>query len=101
MPQLNFKMPILATIFVLSVLFKLSWADMKRCSEENDKVELCLLGEGAQYVDPNNLHTVKMDTILYIKDIIEIDTTKNDIRVQLDLWSYWTDPGLALTNETV
>ena len=59
-----------------------------------------ILGEGG-YGDPNNLHTVEMDTMLYVKDIIEIDGNRNDITVQLELWCYWTDPGLALTNESV
>ena len=42
-----------------------------------------------------------MDTILYIKDIIEIDGSRNDIRLQLELWAYWSDPGLAMTNESL
>ena len=59
-----------------------------------------ILGEEG-YVDPNHLNNVELDTILYVKEIIDIDGNQNDIRLQLELWTYWTDPGLALTNESV
>ena len=51
--------------------------------------------------NPNHLDNVELYTILYVKEIIDIDGNQNDIRLQLELWTYWTDPGLALTNESV
>ena len=92
-------MTVFTTILFTSYFFDLSFAFMKKCSEENDQIELCLLGD--KYVDPNNLNTVEFDTQIYIEDIIEIDISRNDITVILELWSYWLDPGLALTNESV
>ena len=98
--QKIFEMRIIKCLLVTFFLVNHTVADFKSCSQDHDQISMCFLGEGG-YVDPNHLNNVELDTILYVKEIIDIDGNQNDIRLQLELWSYWTDPGLAMTNESV
>ena len=33
---------------------------------------------------------------VYIQNVIKVDEDLNLIRIQAELWTYWTDPGLGL-----
>ena len=35
-----------------------------------------------------------------IDDILEIDEENNSIKIEVDFWTFWTDPGLALSNDS-
>ena len=94
------EMELIKCLLIPFFLVNPTLADFKSCSQEHDQTSMCFLGEEG-YVNPNHLNNLELDTMLYVKEIIDIDGNQNDIRLQLELWSYWTDPGLALTNESV
>ena len=47
------------------------------------------------------LFPVSLKTELYLKEIVEIDPEKNSITVRVNMWTYWKDEGLALSNDLV
>ena len=75
-------------------LFKLTWANLKRCSENHDKLAICL-NKGN-----SDIFQVTVDTFVYLKEIIKIDENENSIRIDVKLWTQWTDPGLSLSNNS-
>ena len=40
-------------------------------------------------------------TNLVLKGIIEIDSNKKSIKLQVDLWAYWKDEGIAFSNDSL
>ena len=75
-------------------LFKLTWANLKKCSVKHDDLAVCLK-EGDLDIFP-----VKVDTFVNLKKIIEIDENKNSISVGVKLWTQWRDPRLSLSNNS-
>ena len=88
-------------LLVLSVLkpsvAKLRIADLKNCNEESQESIICLSGENG-YFKP---FPVMVDSELVLRNIIGIDESKNSISAQLQLWTRWVDPGIALSNESL
>ena len=41
-----------------------------------------------------------LETELYLKAITGIDEGQNSISIQAELWCYWGDPGLALSDNS-
>ena len=66
----------------------------KDCSKvANKTLQLCSTGK--------ELFPVTLKTELYLKEIVEIDPEKNSITVRVNMWTYWKDEGLALSNDSV
>ena len=88
-------------LLVLSVLkpsvAKLRISDLKNCKEESQESIICLSGENG-YFKP---FPVMVDSELVLRNIIGIDESKNSISAQLQLWTRWVDPGIALSNESL
>ena len=86
-------------VLIISGLCGLSFANLKLCPKPQDQVSkkeafICLTNEfGYSTPLPINLEVEG-----YLKNIIEIDEDLNLISIQADLWTYWTDPGLALNH---
>ena len=73
-------------------------AELKKCSDyELGKLELCLTGNG-EYGPP---FPVTVFVELYLGEIVEIDANKNFISLRLGLFTYWTDPKIGLTNDSI
>ena len=76
---------------------------MKLCSQPQDKLSkkevlgssVCLTNETV-YSAP---FPVNLTLELYFKNVINIDEDLNSITIQVELWAYWADTGLALTND--
>ena len=68
--------------------------DLKNCKEERHKSKICLTSENG-YLKP---FPVIVNSDLVLKNIIEIDENKKSISTQLELWTMWEDPGVALSN---
>ena len=67
---------------------------MKDCSKVTNKtLQLCSTGK--------ERFPVTLKTELYLKEIVEIDQEKNSITVRVNMWTYWKDEGLALSNDLV
>ena len=77
---------------------KLVWANLKPCSDHEDsELELCLRGNG-KYHPPFPL-TVYID--INLREIVDINEDKKSITARLGLSTYWTDPSLVLTNDSI
>ena len=86
-------------ILIISVLCELIFAELKLCSEPQDKKSkkeafICLTNETG-YSAP---FPINSNQELYFKNIIKIDEDLNSISIQAQLWTYWRDPGLTLIN---
>ena len=90
-------MRLFGCLFLLICNFKPNRADLKECAETHDKLELCLTSNNG-YSPP---FPVVINTALGLKEIIEIDTNKKSIKVQADLWAWWKDEGIALSNDSL
>ena len=77
--------------------FNLNMADLKSCSENHDKLELCFTQKGG-YKKPLPL---VLETYFYLRKITAVDEAKNSISIQAELWCYWEDPGLALSDNLI
>ena len=87
-------MYILKCIWVILCLTDICFADLKNCSRAHEQPAICFKNETG-YSKP--FPTV-LDVGVYFKDIVEIDEQKNLISIQMDLWTFWSDPRLALSN---
>ena len=92
-----FSMNSFKSIWVIASLFELNLAALESCSENKTNQQLCFLGNVNEgYAKP---FPVVLDTILYV-NILEIDEENNSIKIEVDFWTFWADPGLALSNDS-
>ena len=75
---------------------RLKISDLKSCKEESHNSKICLTGENG-YFKP---FPVIVDTNLILRNLIEIDENKKSISAQFELWTWWVDPGIALSNSS-
>ena len=81
-------------LFIIFCLFEANFALLRPCSQvKNRTLQLCSTGK--------DLFPVILNTELYLKEIVEINQEKNSITVRLNIWTYWTDKSLALSNDSV
>lgn len=90
-------MHILKFLMVVSCLIEVCFADLKNCSKPHDQPVICFKNKTG-YSKP--LPTA-LDVEVHFKDIIEIDEQMNSISIQMNLWTYWSDPGLGLSNDEI
>ena len=90
-------MHVFGCLFLLICNFKPNWANLRGCGEKYDQLELCLTKEDG-YSEP---FPVVVNTNLDLKEIIEIHTNKKSIKIQADLWAWWKDEGVALSNDSL
>ena len=84
-------------ILIISGLCQLSFASLKLCSERQDNLSkkeafICVTNETG-YSAPFPIH---LTLEVYFINIIKIDENLNMISIQVELWTYWKDPGLNL-----
>ena len=72
-------------------------SDLKNCEEESQESKICLTGKNG-YFKPL---PVNVDSELVLRNIIEIDENKNSISAQFELMTWWLDPGIALSNNSI
>ena len=94
---LNGKMHVFGYLLLMICNFMPNWAKLKACAEKHDQLELCLTKKDG-YSPP--FPTV-VNTNLVLKEIIEIDNDKKSIKLQVDLWAYWKDKGIASSNDSL
>ena len=71
--------------------------DLKNCKEERHKSKICSTSENG-YFKP---FPVIVDSDLLLKNIRKIDENEKSISAQFELWTWWEDPGVALSNISV
>ena len=90
-------------ILIISGLCEFSFAKLELCSQPEDKSSkkevldksVCLTNETG-YSAP---FPIGLKLEVYFKNVINIDEDLNSITIQVELWAYWADTGLALTND--
>ena len=90
-------MHVFGYLLLITCNFKPNWANLRGCAEKHDQLEFCLTNPDGYY-EP---FPVVVYTDLYLKEIIEIDNNKKSIKVHIDLWAFWKDEGIALSNDSV
>ena len=84
----------LMRIIALLCLFEFNLAELMSCTEKTNKTDIC-------FNDMRNHDTPKsVDTKLCLNQISDIDFDKNSISIQVELWTNWLDPSLALSNNS-
>ena len=92
-------MHIFKCLFAFSCLFDSSFANLKLCSQPEEKlskkevleeVVICFTNETG-YSAP---FPITLVLEFYIKNVIKIDEDLDSISIQVELWTYWIDPGL-------
>ena len=78
--------------------FKPIGAELNHCSEPEDSIsKICFTSDG-KYVPPFPV-SVLID--VHLREIFGIDNHKKSITIRLGLSTYWTDPRLALKNDSI
>jgi hypothetical protein len=72
-------------------------SDLKSCKEESHESKICLTDE-TRYFNP---FPVLVNSDLFLRNLIEIDENKNSISAQFELFTWWLDPGIALSNNSL
>ena len=67
---------------------------LKSCSEKHEYLSICLIGE-KNYDAPV---PARLETWLYLNEIIKIDGDENSFTIHVELITYWTDPRLTLSS---
>ena len=80
-------------ILVLSCILKLNEA-LKKCSEKHEVLSACFIGEKI-YANPV---PARLETWIYLNEIIKIDGDENSFSVHVELTTYWTDPRIGLSS---
>ena len=87
--------------FMLSIskpsFAKLRISDLKNCKEKSHESRICLTGKDG-YFKP---FPVFVDSQLILRNIIGIDENEKSISLQLQLWTRWDDPGVALLDTSL
>ena len=83
----------LKCILILFCILKLNEA-LKKCSEKHEVLSACFIGEKT-YKNPV---PARLETWLYLNEIIKIDGDENSFSISVELITYWTDPSLALSS---
>ena len=87
-------MYILKSLLVISILFQVSIAALRNCSISHTKSAVCFKNETAY----SNPFPAILGVQVHLKDIIEVNEQKNSISIQMELWTFWSDHRLALSD---
>ena len=89
-------MNVLKIILVLGTIFELNWAQLKSCDEEEGNSKICSKGQDG-YSEPFPL---KLNTTLFINQIVGIDEDEKSISIQMTFISNWNVSGLNRSDTT-
>ena len=79
---------------VVSCLIEVCFARLKNCSKPHDQPAICFKNETG-YSKP---FPAVLNVTAFFQDIIEIDEQRNSIKIKMEFWTVWRDPGLGLSN---
>ena len=89
-------MQIIKITLVLATMFELNLAQLKPCDEEKGKAKICSKGENG-YSEP---FPSKLNTTLYLDQIVGIDEDEKSISIQMTFISNWNVSGLDRSSGT-
>ena len=87
------------SVSTMFCLFSLNWARLQSCDVKQDSVEMCYRDKKG-YTRPLAIKKLYLETQFYLRAVTEIDEDKNTISIQAELWSYWSDGGVGLSNNS-
>ena len=67
---------------------------LMNCPQNSNQSDVCFTRKEG-YASPS---LVILETKFYLREIVEINDDKHSISVQMGMATFWTDPGLAVTN---
>ena len=89
------------SLFLMICLFDLILADkLKSCDVKHDGLEVCYLNKEGYKGPLFNSSRMTLKPTFTLRAVTEINENENSISIQADLWSYWKDPGLGLSNNS-
>ena len=87
-------------ILIISGLCELSFANLKLCSQPQDKPSKKeVLDTSACWTNETGYSApfpVNLGLEVYFNNVIKIDEDLNSMSIQAELWTYWKDSGLNL-----
>ena len=89
-------MEVIKIMLVFALLFELNWAQLQSCNEEKDQPKICSKGQ-IGFSEP---FPVKLNTTLYLEQIVGIDEDEKSISIQMSFISNWKDSRLDRSNTT-
>ena len=87
-------MKVVLLLLAMFCIFQFCSADLMTCSKE-EQVKICLKGK-ERYTNP---FPVVVETWLHLRGISDVNEDKNSISLQVELYSFWKDPGLDAPTE--
>ena len=87
-------------LFAMICLFDLIFAELKSCDVKTDEVEVCYRYKGGYKWPFFNESKIDLDTMFFLKAITEINENENSISIQAELWSFWVDLELGISNNS-
>ena len=87
---------LLKIVLVLATIFELNWAQLQSCDKEKDPHKICSKGPNG-FSEP---FPVKLNTTLYLEQIVGIDEDEKSISVQMGFIGNWKVSGLHPSNTT-
>ena len=92
----TFLVQIIKLLFLMVCIFEHCLAGLKSCTDEKKQSRICLTDKNG-YVNP---FPVVLSTLMYLREITEVNEDKNSITIHAELISIWKDPRLAASNST-
>ena len=94
------KMELFKILVVILSIFRINFAAVMSCIEEDKKNRICFKsmgGSNSTYVFP---YPLVVNTTMKLKEISEINEKDSSITVLVILVTKWRDPGIGLSNRT-
>jgi hypothetical protein len=93
-------MHVVNCVLVLATLFELNWAELKSCLEDQNQPTICFKAMNGEngYVVP---FPVVLDTLIDLKEIVDIDEDEKSITAQLLFSIFWKDSQIYRSNGTL
>ena len=92
-------MYLVLSVSTIVCLFDLILARLQSCDKKQDSVEMCYRDKKG-YTRPLAIQKLYLETQFYLRAVTDIDEDKNTISMQAELWSYWSDGGVGLSNNS-
>ena len=85
---------ILIIPFSILLLIHDAFCILRNCSDENEANKICMNGSS------QNFPAIKLNTTLFLDEIVEINEEKNSITIRMGLYNKWKDSRLAPSSKT-
>ena len=86
-------------LYLLFIVHSVYSLEIKECSNEVTKIKtVCKKVENYEMDEPPQPHPNAIDLEINILDIVDLDWTANTITLFIQLWTFWKDPRVTITD---